>query len=56
MLLAYAGHLHAAEDPPRTLKRHFPVAGEVDEPRAQVRQLGGDLSLEVFRVLMVPDA
>jgi hypothetical protein len=48
MLLAHAGHLHAAEDQLRALERQFPVAEEVDEKLAQAP--------EVFRALMVPDA
>jgi hypothetical protein len=48
MLLAHAGHLHAAEDQLRALKRQFTVAEEVDEKLAQAP--------EVFRALMVPDA
>jgi hypothetical protein len=56
MLVAYVGHLHAAEDPPRTLKQHFPVAGEVGEPRAQVRQLSGERSPAGLRARMVPEA
>jgi hypothetical protein len=56
MLVAYARHRHAAEDWPRTPKRHFPVAEEVDEPRAQVHQLGGDRSPAGLRARMVPEA
>jgi hypothetical protein len=49
MVLAYAGHRHAAEDQLRALKRPFPVAEEVDAPRAQVRQLGGETSRVLWR-------